>query len=115
MSYIDDLRNIKLHGKKKEEKKKHWLSPVSEKRKTENELYKIAREEYLAAHKFCECGCGRKAGEIHHKKGKNGKLLYDKKYFMAVARFPCHRKITDEPIWAGEKGFIISRHKKQTA
>lgn len=87
------------------------IKPRSDKRAEEYKLYYPARKKYLEKHRYCECGCGREATEIHHKKGKSGKLLYDKKYFMAVAR-PCHRKMTDESKWAIKKGFSISRLKK---
>lgn len=92
-------------------KKRNKIHYFGDKRRQEYEIYYEKRDEYLSEHRYCECGCGRVATEIHHKKGKTGKLLYDKKYFMAVAR-PCHRKITDNSKWASKKKYTISKFKK---
>lgn len=93
-------------------KKRAVIRRQSIKRAEEYKLYYPAREKHLFEQKFCECGCGGYSVEIHHKKGKIGKLLYDKRYFMAVTR-RCHRKITNNPVWAMEQGFTISRHKTE--
>ena len=74
-------------------------------------IYGENREVYLAEHPVCECGCGRQAEQIHHKKGKIGKLLYDKKFFMAVADY-CHKLIEAKPAWAKKMGYSVSRLKK---
>lgn len=104
MSYLD-TRRAKKNGEEFSENK------IS--RKILHEIYLELKFYYLAENKFCECGCGRRATEIHHKKGRIGFLLIDLRYFMAVAE-PCHKKIERSPAWAKEKRFSVSRLKKTT-
>lgn len=84
---------------------------LSIKRASEYEEYYPLRNDYLKKHPRCECGCGRRSTEVHHKKGKIGKLLCEVKFFMAVARF-CHEKINNNPEWAMEMGYSLSRLSK---
>jgi hypothetical protein len=51
---------------------------------------------------------GGVATEIHHMKGRMGKLLIDERYFLAVSR-EGHIKIGDNPEWAMEMGYSLSR------
>lgn len=81
-------------------------------------LYRKARKEYLAAHHCCEArleGCTIPTSaydsselQIHHKKGRNGRLMYDKKYFIAVC-FNCHRIIEENPEFAKAADLSVSR------
>ncbi len=58
--------------------------------------------------------CDGKSKCVHHKKGKNSKDdLLDEKYWLAVC-FSCHRCIEDNPLFAKEQGFSVSRHSKTT-
>lgn len=120
--YLKQRLNQKIHGKVTEPKKRKWLkrSPVkkkvADKRAVENEIYRELRISYLAKHKFCQCGCGRKATEIHHMRGRVGKykgesLLIVVNFFMAVSNY-CHRKITNNPEWAIEMGYSLKRNIK---
>jgi len=111
MSYLDTRRQHILNDRPPVDKKRKGINPVSEKRKLENELYKVVSKEYLKDHKFCECGCGRKAVEIHHMRGRIGSLLCDIRYFKAVAS-SCHRTIELNPKQAKENGMSQSRLKK---
>lgn len=95
----------------KKKNKFYRIPHTSKKRAVEKINYLELRNSYLRLHKFCECGCGRYATEVHHKKGKIGKLLTDVRFFLAVCRV-CHRKIGDDPKWAIKMGFSVSRHKK---
>lgn len=58
--------------------------------------------------KTCAVFPGRKATECHHKKGKNGDLLLDERYWLPVSH-EGHIEITNRPEWARERGFIILR------
>lgn len=70
---------------------------------------KIVKPAYLAAHQMCEIdGCSSKATEVHHKKGRIGKLLNDTDYFLAVCRKD-HVFIENNPLWAKQKGYSINR------
>lgn len=70
--------------------------------------YQKVRATYLKEHPLCECGCGERATEVHHKKGRIGKLLTDTEFFMAVASF-CHAEIHNNPKWAFEQGYMLTR------
>lgn len=71
MSYIDDLRNIKLYGKPAKEKKNYRIRPKSEKRMAQEAADKILQmpdEDSMKEKWFkeirpmltgtCQCGCG---------------------------------------------------------
>ncbi len=49
-----------------------------------------------------------KATQCHHKKGRNGALLLDERYWLPVSTAG-HNEINSRPEWAREKGFIILR------
>lgn len=87
---------------------KKRINPIADKRLEELAIYRIARDEYLLEHPICEVeGCVEKSTHIHHKKGRIGKLVYDKKYFMAVGD-ACHpKKIHENPEWSREMGYLI--------
>jgi hypothetical protein len=80
---------------------------VSKRRAIEGKLYAILREEYFENHPVCEAqlpGCYYDATDIHHKAGREGKLLNMVKHWMPVCRY-CHRWITDNGAKAKTKGW----------
>lgn len=82
------------------------------KRIAEEKLYSKKKKEYLTKHIRCEVpGCHMVAEELHHKKGRIGKLIYNEKYFMGVC-IPHHRRIEDDPTWAKENKLSVSRLNK---
>ena len=84
------------------------LKAFSNRKREENEKYKVARNLYFTNQPDCEvCGCP--ATDIHHK-AKRGKNLYNMETFMAVCRL-CHNKIHDNPAWARELGYLIYDYK----
>ena len=93
-------------------KKFYKIRPASKKRAKENKTYSTqARPEYLAEHPTCEiqvAGCTYEATEVHHKKGRIGKLLTDKTYFCAACH-NCHVWAELNPIEAKEKGVSLKR------
>lgn len=103
------LNVYKYSGTKSTKKK---IKPTSQKRAKENREYlNYSRPEYLLEHPICEInvpGCTIKADQIHHKKGRIGKLLNDKKYFCATCD-NCHKWAENNPAAAREKGVSISR------
>jgi hypothetical protein len=93
----------------KEEKKQVRISTKSLKRKVEEKLYLKKKKEYLTAHIRCEVkGCNRVSEDVHHKRGRIGKLLYNEKYFMAVCR-EHHTEIEMNPDWAIKNGYSVKR------
>jgi hypothetical protein len=87
------------------------IRKVSKKREILNAEYKIARLEFLAENKKCAVYPNLDSTEIHHKKGRIGKLLIDKRYFLAVSRLG-HIFIENNPNIAREKGWILNRFEK---
>ncbi len=95
----------KPEPRKKKEKK--YISKAGNKMTDLYKEYKVIRLWYLEYNPKCE-RCGTKGSQIHHKRGRVGKLLIDREYFMTVC-FQCHRYIEDNPVKAKENGWSISR------
>jgi hypothetical protein len=92
------------HEYEKQEPKRR-IKKVSDKRKTQEKVYKLLRQQYLNAIPKCE-RCKQTATEIHHKNGREGKRLNDQTYFMAVCR-TCHNYIHENPLEARKKSWLI--------
>lgn len=105
-------RNEKCFGiAKPEEKKVYRIPKQSKKRKSEDKVYLKSKKEYLTERIRCEVkGCNRVSEDLHHKRGRTGNLLYDKRYFMAVCR-KHHTEIETDPKAAKENGYSLSRLK----
>lgn len=85
------------------------IKKVSATRAKENQVYARLRKEYLEAYPCCEVPeCHRKSSEIHHQKGRNGDLLMNTDYFMAVCH-EHHHMITVDSKWAIEQGYSFLR------
>jgi len=107
--YLIQRQQQKLGLAVKEEKKKKPISVKSVKRIAEEKLYLKKKKEYLTAHVRCEVkGCNRVSEDVHHKKGRIGKLLYNEKYFRSVCRFH-HTEIEMNPDWAIKNGYSLKR------
>jgi len=101
-------RKTPLKSKTGFKKRGGKLKAVSNRKREENEKYKVARNLYFNLHPDCEvCGCP--ATDIHHK-AKRGKNLYNMETFMATCRL-CHNRIHDNPAWAREMGYLIYDYK----
>lgn len=86
------------------------IKPISQKQVARVKKYSELRFIYLKDHPLCEVeGCSHKASEIHHKGGRVGNALY--KDFLAVCQ-EHHRFIEENPEWAKENGYSISRLKQ---
>lgn len=109
--YLIERQRQKLGLAAPKEEKPVKISMKSLKRKVEEKLYLKKKKEYLTAHIRCEVkGCNYVSIDIHHKKGRVGKLLYDERFFMAVCRAH-HRIIEDNPDEAKNNGYSLSRLK----
>lgn len=109
--YLIERQKQKLGLAVKEEKEKKPISIRSVKRMAEERLYDKKKKEYLTEHIRCEVkGCNRVSEQLHHRKGRIGKLLYDERFFMAVCRAH-HRIIEDNPDEAKNNGYSLSRLK----
>lgn len=94
-----------------EKKAEKPIAKMSDKRKDQEKIYRKKAKAYLVAHPKCEVkGCNRVSEDLHHKAGRVGDLLTNEKYFMAVCR-DHHTQIEQDPVWAKEQGYSISRLK----
>jgi len=76
-----------------------------------NAAYSVLREQFLKNHPYCKAkvpGCSIIATDIHHKKGRVGKLFLDDSEFLAVCRM-CHTWIENNPAEAKLLDFSKSR------
>jgi hypothetical protein len=86
--------------------KRTKLNPYGKKRAAQHRAYMVVRDAYMREHPNCEV-CGRPADDLHHRRGRAGKLLKDRRFFMAVCRTD-HDWIHAHPEDARAKGLISS-------
>lgn len=100
----------KSHQYLRTDKKPTKLKHETKKRGKENLEYLRKRKEFLSLpeNEFCAVFPWLRSTEIHHKKGRIGKLLTDERHFLAVSH-EGHRKIENNPEWAYEMGYSIRR------
>ena len=91
----------------RQRKSRGFIKQVSLKRKTENDEYLRRRRIFLAKNPFCAV-TGNRATEVHHMKGREGGLLLDERYWLAVSR-EGHVEIENNPVWAKEMGYSLNR------
>lgn len=114
----DKIKLTKQQERKKAQRlaglkeKRTPIKPASDKRADQLALYRMKRRPFLNLWKCQVRGCNYNATEIHHMKGREGDLLLDTRFWLAVCR-PHHRYITDNPKEAIENGYSISRTKKE--
>ena len=87
------------------------LNPVSKKphRQERQRLYRVARREYMEEYPDCEVRfCSARSVDLHHKKGRLGALLYDKRFFMATCR-EHHDWMKSRFEWAKANSYILDR------
>jgi len=84
----------------------------SPKKADDDARYRVAKAEYQREHPRCEmprCSRSILRGDVidlHHKAGRNGPLLYCKKYFSSLCRNH-HNYIKEHMSWARANGWII--------
>lgn len=90
------------------------IPQVSKKEQGRKREYKKGRDKYLLEHPVCEMrldNCKIKATQVHHKKGRVGKLLTEEAHFIAACE-NCHRTVEDNPGMAKKLGLSESRLSK---
>ncbi len=105
MKFNPQPKPVKL-DKKDRPSGKPFMKGYSDKRAAEMEQYNREAKEFVKG-KICPI-TNQPATEVHHKKGRIGKLLLDKRFWLAVSRNG-HNKINNNPIWAMQMGYTISR------
>lgn len=101
----DSDKKVSVPQKKKKVPKR--IAPVSEKQKERLSEYRKVRDKYLRDNPKCKC-CGGSPVELHHGAGRQGNLLTDVRYFVALCR-SCHLIAEGSPEWAKESGFSFTR------
>jgi hypothetical protein len=87
------------------------IRKVSVRRESENRTYLKLNREYLAEHRFCECcepihgGPVRRSNQVHHYRGRVGRLLTDTRFFRASCQ-ECHTWICDNGAEARKRGVL---------
>jgi hypothetical protein len=107
-SYAQKLRDSGQYGKTLTRgvlKRGSGIRKVSKKRVAENQLYKEQRAIYMFDHPRCE-RCPRTASELHHRAGREGKLLYDSRFFASLCSI-CHTWVHAHPNDARQCGLLI--------
>lgn len=88
------------------------IARVSDKRSKEERIYSGRRIIFLAGNPSCQANipgiCLRKSCEVHHKKGRVGKLFLDERFWLATCR-KCHEWIEANPEKAKLLGLSLSR------
>ncbi len=79
-----------IHGSKKTLAARKPVRQVSHSMKKRLVEYGKAKRLFLHDHPWCQECFTSKATDLHHRKGRLGKLLTDPMYFMALCR-TCHR------------------------
>ncbi len=92
----------------REKKKRKRIPPISEKKKHELKVYKKIRDQFLNENTICEKCLEKHSDQVHHQKGRQGHLLIDTSYFMAVCA-PCHRHIEENPLESLKMGWSFKR------
>lgn len=93
--------------------KKTKLRPVSKKRQAESQQYRKSKERFLKQHPRCPVmfwldGGRRQTTQIHHAKGRDGKLYLDERFWFAVSA-KGHKWIHENPKEAQVAGFLFLR------
>lgn len=79
---------------------------MSKGRAAELRRYSKARAEFLRLKPWCG-RCNLRGKEVHHTRGRVGKLLLDWRYWMTTCP-ACHEWIGRNPAKAREKGFLCA-------
>ena len=100
---------------KKADKAIKVIRKQSVRREDENKVYLQLREIFLKKpeNKYCPVMQQLKnkkveTTDVHHKKGKIGKLLIDTKYWIALSR-EGHKYVEEHPNWAKENRYSLNR------
>lgn len=86
----------------------------SDKQKTRDMSYALLRKAFLIKNSVCLAklpGCTGASSEIHHIKGRIGKLLLDISNFLPICR-SCHNEVENNPNMAKELKLSKSRLSK---
>ena len=85
------------------------IKPISDKQALRLKEYRKVRDEYFKDNPICEYpDCNSKDIQLHHRKGRIGSLLSDKRYFCSLCDTH-HRTIELNPDLAYSLGLSLKR------
>lgn len=107
--YWSRRREKNAHNIKPEKKVQKPIARRSKKRTIEELQYNSDRIIFLAKPENQICPITKQqTTEVHHQKGRIGKLLLDQRFWIALST-EGHRQVELNPEWAKENGFSLSR------
>lgn len=99
--------------KEKQKIPRQKIKPMSDKRKTESEIYSDKREQFLLTRWCAYHGHGCIPTTVHHSKGRTGTLYLDERYWKALCMV-AHEWVEKNPDKAKDLGLSESRLAKQS-
>jgi hypothetical protein len=95
-----------------ENKSRKPIKVVSEKMASNLAKYRKRRDAYFKDHPVCEFpGCNSRKITLHHKRGRTGAFLTDKRWFCSLCQFH-HTYVNEHSEEARKMGLIYSRLEK---
>jgi hypothetical protein len=95
--------------KEKKPVKRLKIAPVSNKMKEALKRYRRLRDAYFKDHPECEFpGCSSKDITLHHKRGRIGAFLTDKRWFCSLC-IKHHRYVEENPEEAIKLNLTVKR------
>jgi hypothetical protein len=93
--------------------KRTQMRRVSKGQARDNAQYRKRIKAFIEGFRFCPVmyyvqGSRCRPNQVHHTKGRDGDLLLDERFWMAVCERG-HRKINEEPKWAQKCGFRFTK------
>src|SRR6516164_948396 len=84
------------------------LRRVSQKRQAQLKVYAKRKKVFLEEHPFCfVCWKHKEEMDLHHLRGRAGKLFLDERFWRAVCR-ACHDTIHKSIGWAMMNGYLAT-------
>jgi hypothetical protein len=89
--------------------KSSYIRPVSEKMAANLAKYRKRRDKYFEDNPVCEFpGCRSRKITLHHKRGRVGAFLTDKRWFCSLCQFH-HTWVNEHHEEAAKMGLVYSR------
>ena len=70
--------------------------------------YRELRKKFLEDNPKCAVYPNKEATDVHHTRGRAGRLFLSVRYWLPVSR-AAHMRIGEEPAWARENGYICAK------
>lgn len=93
---------------KKPVKPRKYIRAISERRKKANAEYTKKAKAFLKRHPVCQApGCKKASRDLHHSRGRAGRLLLAEEYWFALCRG--HHDLCRDDIGAAREMGIMSQ------